>query len=59
MKKGDVVVVHDDIPCATWKMAVIEDLIDHGWRWTRVSCYYTDLDRHSKQTNYKIVPPRT
>ena len=30
VKKGDVVVVHDDIPRTTWKMAVIEDLIMGG-----------------------------
>ena len=27
VKKGDVVIVHDDTPCVTWKLAVIEDLI--------------------------------
>ena len=27
VKKGDVVIVHDDTPRATWKMAVVEDLI--------------------------------
>ena len=27
MKKGDVVIVHNDIPCTAWKMAVIKDLI--------------------------------
>ena len=27
VKKGDVVLIHDDAPRATWKMAVIEDLI--------------------------------
>ena len=26
VKKGDVVIVHDDTPRATWKMAVVEDL---------------------------------
>ena len=30
VKKGDVVVVHNDIPRTTWKMAVIEDLIMGG-----------------------------
>ena len=38
VRKGDVVVVHNDIPCTTWKMAVIEDLITGG---ACVSCYYT------------------
>ena len=28
--KGDVFVVHDDIPRITWKMAVIEDMIMGG-----------------------------
>ena len=28
--KGDVIVVHDDIPRITWKMAVIEDMIMGG-----------------------------
>ena len=27
VKKGDVVIVHDDTPRATWKMAIVEDLI--------------------------------
>ena len=27
VKKGDVVIVHDDTPRASWKMAVIDDLI--------------------------------
>ena len=27
VKKGDVVIVHDDTPRITWKMAVVEDLI--------------------------------
>ena len=27
VKKGDVVIVHDDTPRMTWKLAVIEDLI--------------------------------
>lgn len=30
MKKGDIVIVHDDIPRMTWKMVVIEDLIVGG-----------------------------
>lgn len=30
MKKDDVVLVHDDVPRATWRMAVIQDLIIVG-----------------------------
>ena len=30
VKKGDVVVVHDDVPRTTWRMAVVEDLIVGG-----------------------------
>ena len=30
VKRGDVVVVHDDTPRMTWRMAVIEDLITGG-----------------------------
>ena len=30
VKKGDVVLVHDDTPRATWRMAVIQDLIVGG-----------------------------
>lgn len=30
IKKGDVVLVHDESPRSTWKLAVVEDLIEGG-----------------------------
>jgi len=41
VKKDDVVVVHDDTPHMTWRMAVIEDLITSGDGLVRVATIQT------------------
>ena len=30
IKAGDVMLVHDDMPCTSWKIAVIEELISRN-----------------------------
>ena len=32
VQKGDVIIIHDDVPCVTWRLAIIEDLIVGGDR---------------------------
>jgi hypothetical protein len=43
IKKGDVVLVHDDSPRSTWKLAVVEDLIRGGDNLVRAANIRTSI----------------
>jgi transposase InsO family protein len=57
IKKGEIVMVHDEKPRNAWKLAVIEELILRERR-TSASGQYTYEEWSNNPTNYQTLPVR-
>ena len=53
VKKGNVVIIHDDVPRTMWKIAVVSDLVIGGDR-----SHTAHRKWHHQQANYQIVSSR-